>query len=101
MAAPMAERENYLETEINSLTMAENNSESVSKDGEGTDYILQFVEKEIGCDLKALGKVSGMLEKLKAENKALEEQVTLVIQIGTLQLFWQIRLCFMIAVCLL
>lgn len=75
MAAPMAERENCLETEMNNLTMSENSSESGSNDEEATDYVMEFVEKEIGTDLKALSKVSGMLERLKAENKALEEQV--------------------------
>lgn len=75
MAAPMEERENCIETEMNSLTMSENSSESGSNDEEVTDYVMEFVEKEIGCDLKALSKVSGILERLKAENKALEEQV--------------------------
>ncbi|XP_076152379.1 RAD50-interacting protein 1 [Alosa pseudoharengus] len=73
MAAPLEEQENCVEREMNSLSVSENTS--ASDDDEVTDYLMQFVEKEIGCDLKALSKVSGMLEKLKAENKALEEQV--------------------------
>ncbi|XP_062373666.1 RAD50-interacting protein 1 [Sardina pilchardus] len=73
MAAPTAEQENCVEREMNSLSVSENTS--ASDDDEVTDYLMQFVEKEIGCDLKALSKVSGMLEKLKAENKGLEEQV--------------------------
>ncbi|KAL2102119.1 hypothetical protein ACEWY4_001287 [Coilia grayii] len=75
MAAPMVEERSWSGSEMDSTTISANNSESDSKHEEVADFIVQFVHKEIGSDLKALGKVSGMLDKLKAENAALEKQV--------------------------
>lgn len=74
MAAPIVE-ESWSGSEMDSLSNSENNSESDSKD-EMADFLVQFVDKEIGSDLKSLGKVSALLEKLKTENKDLEEQAS-------------------------
>lgn len=49
--------------------------ESPSEDGHFTDNVLELVQKEIGCDVKSLKNVAGLLEKLTLENKQLEEQV--------------------------
>lgn len=48
---------------------------SPSEDGHFADNVLELVQKEIGCDVKSLKNVAGLLEKLTLENKQLEEQV--------------------------
>ncbi|KAA8579896.1 hypothetical protein FQN60_005431 [Etheostoma spectabile] len=53
--------------------------ESFSADsGTGQDYLVDFLEKELGSDLKSLKNVGELLEKLREENKILEEQVLTV-----------------------
>ncbi|KAL4625057.1 RAD50-interacting protein 1 [Arapaima gigas] len=42
------------------------------------EYVVELLDRELGGDLKCLKKVSGLLEKLSAENKVLEEQVLTV-----------------------
>lgn len=50
--------------------------DSVSADsGTLQDYLLDFMEKEVGSDLKSLKNVGHLLEKLREENSVLEEQV--------------------------
>lgn len=39
------------------------------------DYVVDFLEKEVGSDLKALKTVGDLLENLREENSVLEEQV--------------------------
>ncbi|XP_066561611.1 RAD50-interacting protein 1 isoform X2 [Amia ocellicauda] len=39
------------------------------------DYVAELVKNEIGGDVKSLRRVSGLLERLTAENRQLEEQV--------------------------
>ncbi|KAG7455788.1 hypothetical protein MATL_G00244810 [Megalops atlanticus] len=77
MAAPTTERENSLGTPLKPA-MADSDPDPESEDGDLPAYLAEFVEKEIGSDLKSLKKVSGLLEKLTAENKLLEEQVLTV-----------------------
>ncbi|KAM8740572.1 RAD50-interacting protein 1 [Acanthopagrus schlegelii] len=51
-------------------------SESFSTDAEGLhDYVVKFLEKEVGSDLKSLKNVGELLEKLREENNVLERQV--------------------------
>uniref|UniRef100_A0A7N6A6F2 RAD50-interacting protein 1 n=1 Tax=Anabas testudineus TaxID=64144 RepID=A0A7N6A6F2_ANATE len=42
---------------------------------EPPDFVVDFVVKEVGSDLKSLKNVGELLEKLREENMALEEQV--------------------------
>uniref|UniRef100_A0A3Q3JIA4 RAD50-interacting protein 1 n=1 Tax=Monopterus albus TaxID=43700 RepID=A0A3Q3JIA4_MONAL len=54
-------------------------SESFSTDsGEMQEFVVDFLGKEVGSDLKALKNVGELLEKLSEENNALEEQVLTV-----------------------
>ncbi|KAM3858925.1 RAD50-interacting protein 1 [Diretmus argenteus] len=53
--------------------------ESVSGgSGELHDYVVDFLEKNLGGDLKSLKNVADLLEKLREESKTLEEQVLTV-----------------------
>ncbi|XP_058273582.1 RAD50-interacting protein 1 [Hemibagrus wyckioides] len=74
MAAP-AKDSNNTDVRMPGL-IKDNNSDSY--DGNCTEYVGEVVEREIGGDLKSLRKVKGLLEKLTAENKVLEEQVETV-----------------------
>ncbi|KAG7496949.1 RAD50-interacting protein 1 [Solea senegalensis] len=42
------------------------------------DFVVDFIEKEVGSDLKSLKNVSNLLKKLTDENNVLEEQVLTV-----------------------
>lgn len=76
MAAPVMEQNNHSSNDFCHLKRTDSSkSESPSEDGNLTDDVFEFVQKEIGGDLKSLKKVSGLLEKLTLENKQLEEQV--------------------------
>lgn len=51
-------------------------SESFSTDAEDQqDYVVKYLEKELGSDLKSLKNVGDLLEKLREENNVLEGQV--------------------------
>ncbi|XP_054608394.1 RAD50-interacting protein 1 isoform X1 [Dunckerocampus dactyliophorus] len=39
------------------------------------DYVVEFLDKEVGSDVKSLKNVGSLLDKLKEENSLLEEQV--------------------------
>lgn len=54
-----------------------NDSKHSQTDNGCLDYVAQLVEREIGGDIKSLKKVLTLLEKLTAENKVLEEQVSI------------------------
>ncbi|KAI4876051.1 hypothetical protein NFI96_030100 [Prochilodus magdalenae] len=79
MAAPAVEHNNNRMNDDHNLV---NDSDTESKcDSEEVSYmhhVAELVEREIGGDLKSLKKVGGLLEKLTAENKLLEEQVLTV-----------------------
>ncbi|XP_062339516.1 RAD50-interacting protein 1 [Osmerus eperlanus] len=79
MAAPGEELSNGASDDQSSpVSTNDEDSKSGLGDGELPDYVIDFMEKEIGGDLKSLKKVKGVLEKLTAENKLLEEQVLTV-----------------------
>lgn len=40
------------------------------------DYVMDFLENEVGNDLKSLKKVGDLLENLREENNVLDGQVT-------------------------
>uniref|UniRef100_A0A8C9W3W3 RAD50-interacting protein 1 n=1 Tax=Scleropages formosus TaxID=113540 RepID=A0A8C9W3W3_SCLFO len=62
-----------------SSSSSSDGASSPEADGERLpEHVMELVDREIGGDLKCLKKVSGLLEKLTAENKALEEQVLTV-----------------------
>ncbi|XP_077355279.1 RAD50-interacting protein 1 [Festucalex cinctus] len=42
------------------------------------DYVVEFIEKEVGSDVKSLKNVGSLLDKLKEDNRILEEQVLTV-----------------------
>lgn len=41
------------------------------------DYVVAFLDKEVGSDLKSLRNVGSLLEKLKKDNSTLEKQVSI------------------------
>lgn len=43
---------------------------------EVNDYVVDFLENEIGNDLKSLNKVADLLENLREENNVLDGQVS-------------------------
>lgn len=43
--------------------------------GDLQDFVVDFLEKQVGSDLKSLKNVSDLLEKLREETSLLEEQV--------------------------
>ena len=56
----------------------ENNEDPASESGHDEtqhDFVLDFVQKELGGDLKSLKNVAELLEKVRAEKEMLEEQV--------------------------
>ncbi|XP_042367285.1 LOW QUALITY PROTEIN: RAD50-interacting protein 1-like [Plectropomus leopardus] len=54
-------------------------SELFSEDSDTRhDYVLEFLEKEVGSDLKSLKTVGQLLDRLREENSELEEQVVTV-----------------------
>uniref|UniRef100_A0A8P4GCL0 RAD50-interacting protein 1 n=1 Tax=Dicentrarchus labrax TaxID=13489 RepID=A0A8P4GCL0_DICLA len=55
-----------------------NNSTSLLDSGELQDYLVDFLENEVGSDLKSLRNVGDLLDKLREENNVLEEQVLTV-----------------------
>ncbi|KAG7236834.1 hypothetical protein INR49_000212 [Caranx melampygus] len=53
--------------------------EPVSADPDSLqDFVVDFLEKEVGNDVKSLKNVGNLLKKLREENKVLEEQVLTV-----------------------
>lgn len=51
--------------------------EPVSADQDSLqDFVVDFLEKEVGNDVKSLKNVGNLLKKLREENKVLEEQVS-------------------------
>lgn len=79
MAAPTNEHNNSNNIDVcKSMLVNDNNPDSkhASEDGNCMHHVGEVVEREIGGDLKSLRKVKGLLEKLTAENKVLEEQVS-------------------------
>lgn len=78
MAAPTNEHSNSNSIDVCKTRLIDDNnpdSKYASEIGNCMDHVGEMVEREIGGDLKSLRKVKGLLEKLTAENKVLEEQV--------------------------
>lgn len=78
MAAPTSEHNNSYNVDVCKPRLINDNNPDTrhtSEDGSCMDYVGEMVEREIGEDLKSMKKVKGLLEKLTAENKVLEEQV--------------------------
>lgn len=78
MAAPINEHSNSKTVDVCKRMLVNNNDLDTSHTAEDRSCmgnVGEMVEREIGGDLKSLKKVKGLLEKLRAENKVLEEQV--------------------------
>lgn len=61
---------------LNPLCTGRQDSGCFSADsGELQDYVVDFLEKEVGSDLKSLKNVGNLLEKLREETNVLEKQV--------------------------
>ncbi|XP_029019682.1 RAD50-interacting protein 1 [Betta splendens] len=79
MAAPTAGDQmssKLTDTRLNHDDENSHGTESSPAGSEGLqDFVVEFVNKELGSDLKCLKKVGELLEKLREENIALEEQV--------------------------
>ncbi|XP_068573145.1 RAD50-interacting protein 1 [Cebidichthys violaceus] len=83
MAAPTAAAEQTMKKVTDNLLdpvyPTSQGSECFSADsGTRQDYLVDFLEKEVGSDLKSLKNVGDLLEKLREENSVLEEQVLTV-----------------------
>uniref|UniRef100_A0AAQ6IS75 RAD50-interacting protein 1 n=1 Tax=Anabas testudineus TaxID=64144 RepID=A0AAQ6IS75_ANATE len=75
MAAPAA-AERTTDSLLNPANKTNHGSETSSvAPKEPPDFVVDFVVKEVGSDLKSLKNVGELLEKLREENMALEEQV--------------------------
>ncbi|XP_008314210.1 RAD50-interacting protein 1 [Cynoglossus semilaevis] len=82
-AAAPEEAEQTAQTENNHLPQPENTTSpdtetSPALSGDVQSIVVDFLEKEVGSDLKSLKNVGHLLQKLKEENIALEEQVLTV-----------------------
>lgn len=81
MAAPLIVEQTMnklTDTSFNPVYTTSQGSESFSADsGTRHDYLVDFLEKEVGSDLKSLKNVGDLLEQVKEENTVLEEQVKL------------------------
>lgn len=81
MAAPTAVEQTQtkkkpLDRFINSVYTTNKDSEYLSMDMEKLqDYAVDFLENEVGGDLKSLKNVGDLLENLREENNELEGQV--------------------------
>ncbi|KAF5908405.1 RAD50-interacting protein 1 [Clarias magur] len=75
MAAPANEHSNSNNMDV---YMSRIITENASEHANCMDSVGEVVEREIGNDLKSLRKVKGLVEKLTAENRVLEEQVVTV-----------------------
>uniref|UniRef100_A0A8C9ZJR3 RAD50-interacting protein 1 n=1 Tax=Sander lucioperca TaxID=283035 RepID=A0A8C9ZJR3_SANLU len=79
MAAPTAVEKTMTkrtETLLKPVSTTSQAGESFSADSwTGQDCLVDFLEKEVGSDLKSLKNVGDLLEKLREENNVLEEQV--------------------------
>ncbi|XP_070710233.1 RAD50-interacting protein 1 [Pempheris klunzingeri] len=83
MAAPTAAAEQTMNKLTDSISKTVTTG---SQDGESfpadsltvQDYVVDFLDKEVGSDLKSLKNVGDLLEKLTEENSVLEEQVLTV-----------------------
>ncbi|KAM7377807.1 hypothetical protein PAMA_012955 [Pampus argenteus] len=63
-------------TELNPVYTTTEASEGVPADsGDLQDYVVDFLQKEVGSDLKSLKTVGDLLAKLREENNVLEKQV--------------------------
>ncbi|XP_034719806.1 RAD50-interacting protein 1 [Etheostoma cragini] len=82
MAAPTAVEQKMTkrtDTLLKPVSTTSQAGKSFSADsGTGQDYLVDFLEKELGSDLKSLKNVGELLEKLREENNILEEQVLTV-----------------------
>ncbi|XP_078137575.1 RAD50-interacting protein 1 [Sander vitreus] len=82
MAAPTAVEQTMTkrtETLLKPVPTTSQAGESFSADSwTGHDCLVDFLEKEVGSDLKSLKNVGDLLEKLREENNVLEEQVLTV-----------------------
>lgn len=79
MAAPTAVEQTMntlTDSFLNHVNKTSRGADTLSAGSEGLqDFVLDFVDKEVGSDLKSLKSVGDLLEKLREENIALEEQV--------------------------
>ncbi|KAF3704873.1 RAD50-interacting protein 1 RAD50 interactor 1 [Channa argus] len=82
MAAPTAAERSMNEVTddtLNHVNKISHSTEPLSPDsGELLDFLVDFLDREVGSDLKSLKNVGDLLEKLRQENLALEEQVLTV-----------------------
>lgn len=56
-------------------TTSQDSEPSSEDSGKLQDYVVDFLEKEVGGDLKSLNNVGDLLDKLREENDELEGQV--------------------------
>lgn len=79
MAAPTAAEQTtnkVTDSFLNSVNKTSYGTDALTAvSGELQDFVLDFVHKEVGSDLKSLKNVGDLLEKLREENMALNEQV--------------------------
>ncbi|KAK2858701.1 hypothetical protein Q5P01_003321 [Channa striata] len=82
MAAPTAAAQTankVTDRSLNHVSDTSTGTEPVPGDsGEVLDFLVDFLGREVGSDLKSLTNVGELLEKLREENLALEEQVLTV-----------------------
>lgn len=78
MAAPTAREQTNkrIDPFLNPVYTTSQDSESFSTDlGKLQDYVVDFLENEVGSELKSLQNVGDLLENLREENNVLEGQV--------------------------
>ncbi|XP_076023482.1 RAD50-interacting protein 1 [Genypterus blacodes] len=76
MAAPASAEQTTAERGDDSLKPNEPTEDSFSEiPGDIEDHVRDFLQKEVGSDLKALKNVSSLLERVRDEKRVLEEQV--------------------------
>ncbi|XP_059182016.1 RAD50-interacting protein 1 [Centropristis striata] len=71
MAAPTA-------VKLTNVVFSQDSESSSAGSGTPQDFLVDFLEKEVGSDVKSLKNVGELLEKLREENRELEEQVLTV-----------------------
>lgn len=75
-AATAAEQTGTKLSEPPSSPVLSSDEEPVSADSDALqDFVVDFLEREVGNDVKSLKNVGNLLKKLREENKLLEEQV--------------------------
>lgn len=76
MAAPTVESSSSsVSEEDQTRTDSDSESRVTPKDPGYSEHVAELLEREVGTDLKSVKNVGPLLERLKAENALLEEQV--------------------------